>query len=150
MFSMKKIAYSQFFFILLVFFLSNCRSNSEKSAEKRGSPKKDAASYIKQENIPNPYEPVDISPMDMSYFPVDYPKLKMTHSINTPPVIRLIYSRPHLQGRRLFIDLLKYGEPWRLGANEATEIEFYKNVIIQNKKISRGRYVLYCIPEAHR
>ena len=35
---------------------------------------------------------------------------------------------------------------WRLGANEATEIEFYKPVRIGNTKIKKGRYTLYCIP----
>ena len=71
----------------------------------------------------------------------------MTNSISTPPVMRIIYSRPHLQGRKLFHNLLKYGEPWRLGANEATEIQFYQDVTIQNKKIKAGRYILYCIPQ---
>ncbi|MBS1919931.1 MAG: DUF2911 domain-containing protein [Bacteroidetes bacterium] len=102
---------------------------------------------LPQEPLYNRYATVDISPMDMSYFPVNYPQLKMLDSVNTPPVIRLIYSRPHLQGRILFHNLLKYGEPWRLGANEATEIQFFRDVKIQNKKIPTGRYILYCIPE---
>ena len=46
----------------------------------------------------------------------------------------------------MFGQILKYGEPWRLGANEATEIQFYKDVTIQGKKIKAGRYMLYCIP----
>jgi hypothetical protein len=37
---------------------------------------------------------------------------------------------------------------WRLGANEATEIEFYQNVKIDAKKVSKGRYTLYAIPNA--
>jgi Protein of unknown function (DUF2911) len=36
--------------------------------------------------------------------------------------------------------------PWRLGANEASEIEFFKNVTIQDKKVNAGRYIIYCIP----
>jgi len=90
----------------------------------------------------------DISPMDMCYLPVDYTKLKMTNAISTPPFARVIYSRPHLQGRKLFEGIIKYGEPWRLGANESTEIDLYKDAIIQGKKMKAGRYVLYCIPEA--
>ena len=93
----------------------------------------------------NPYVPVDISPMDMSYLPIDYPKLPER---SRPPVARVIYSRPHKQGRTIFGSLLKYGEPWRLGANEATEIELFEPVTIQSKTIPRGRYILYCIPEA--
>jgi hypothetical protein len=84
--------------------------------------------------------------MDMIYFPVDYPKIKMANGAIPPPVTRVIYSRPHLAKRHLFHDLLKYDEPWRLGANEATEIDFYKSVTIQGKKVTPGRYILYCIP----
>jgi hypothetical protein len=98
----------------------------------------------------NAYSNVDMSPMDMSYFPVDYPKLKMASSAIDPPVVRVIYSRPHLAKRHLFRDLLKYDEPWRLGANEATEIDFYKPVTIQGKKIAPGRYILYAIPHADK
>jgi hypothetical protein len=94
----------------------------------------------------NMYINVDLSPMDMSYFPVDYPKLKMANSTAPPPVARVIYSRPHLGNRHLFQTLLKHDEPWRLGANEATEIDFYRSVTIQGKKIPAGRYIIYSIP----
>lgn len=95
----------------------------------------------------NPYAAVDLSPMDISYFPVDYPIQKMAKKITGPPVVRVIYSRPHKQGRKIFGNLLKYGEPWRLGANEATEIEFFQSVTIQNNRVERGRYTIYCIPK---
>lgn len=94
----------------------------------------------------NPYEPVDVSPMDMSYFPAHYPLRKLSGRIAAPPVMRLIYSRPHLQGRKLFSGILKYDEPWRLGANEATELDIYSPVYINNNKMAPGRYSLYAIP----
>ncbi len=108
--------------------------------------KEDTAAKIKPEKIVNSLAPVDISPMDMSYFPADYPKLKMDKPNMAPPMAKVVYSRPHLQGRKLFNDVLKFDEPWRLGANEATEIDFYKDATIQGKKIKAGRYVLYSIP----
>jgi len=89
---------------------------------------------------------IDKSPMDMAYYPVDYPKEKMVKTTNEQLIARLIYSRPKKDKRIIFGDVIKYGSPWRLGANEATEIEFFKNVTIQNQKIAQGRYVLYCIP----
>lgn len=89
---------------------------------------------------------LDKSPMDMSYFPKNYPILKMQHKAVDPLTVRLIYSRPQKNGRVIFGSLVEYGKSWRLGANEATEIEFFKDVIIQDKKIPRGRYVLYCVP----
>ena len=90
---------------------------------------------------------MDKSPMDMSYYPVDYPKLKMSGSVTEPLVARVIYSRPQKDNRVIFGNLVKYGSIWRLGANEATEIEFFKDVTIQNQKVQKGRYVLYCIPQ---
>jgi hypothetical protein len=89
--------------------------------------------------------PVDKSPMDMSYYPNNYPVLKIQDKVTEPLVSRVIYSRPQKAGRTIFGGLVKYGEVWRFGANEATEIEFYKNVKIGGKKVKSGRYTLYAI-----
>lgn len=90
--------------------------------------------------------PLDKSPMDMSYYPDRYPVLKFQNKVTEPLVMRIIYSRPQLNGRKAFGELQKFGEVWRLGANEVTEIQFFEDVRINNKKIKRGRYSLYCIP----
>ncbi|MEO8766623.1 MAG: DUF2911 domain-containing protein [Ginsengibacter sp.] len=94
--------------------------------------------------------PSDKSPMDMSYYPVNYPILKIQDKATEPVIMRLIYSRPQLNGRKIFGDLQEYGKIWRLGANEATEIEFFKDVKISDKKIKKGRYTLYAIPYADK
>lgn len=133
----------------LLFF--SCENKKEKSnIDVTNVAKEDSSVVVKREKSINSYAPVDVSPMDISYFPADYPKLKMSNSTTALPQARVIYSRPHLQSRKLFPDVLKYGEPWRLGANEATELDFYKEVIIQGKKIKAGRYILYCIPEQEK
>jgi hypothetical protein len=61
------------------------------------------------------------------------------------------YCRPYKKGRLIFgeeIDgaLLPYGEYWRTGANEATEIEFNREISINGKQLSAGRYRFYTIP----
>ena len=89
---------------------------------------------------------LDKSPMDMTYFPADYPILRMSGNMEKPLVSRVIYSRPRKDGRVIFGEVVKYGSVWRLGANEATELEFFRDVYIQNKRVGKGRYVLYCIP----
>ncbi len=134
------------FLIGLVCFFVSC--SGKKSSEQSETPVKDtnAIKQVSPERSPNPYATVDLSPMDMSYFPVDYPKRKMANATEEPPLARVIYSRPHLGGRRLFHDLQKYGEPWRLGANESTELQLYKPATILGKKVPAGRYILYCIP----
>jgi Protein of unknown function (DUF2911) len=69
---------------------------------------------------------LDKSPMDMSYYPAGYPLLKIQDKATEPLVARVLYSRPQKNGRSVFGELLEYGKIWRLGANEATELEFFK------------------------
>jgi hypothetical protein len=83
--------------------------------------------------------------MDMSYYPNNYPLLKIQDKATEPALARVVYSRPKKEGRAIFGGLVEYGKLWRLGANEATEIEFYKQVHIGSKKIAKGRYTLYAI-----
>ena len=89
---------------------------------------------------------LDKSPMDMSYFPTDYPILKTQNKTTTAPVARVVYSRPQKDNRSIFGQLIEYNKVWRLGANEATEIEFFRDVNIAGKKVLKGRYTLYAIP----
>lgn len=93
---------------------------------------------------------LDKSPMDMSYWPNNYPLLKMSGKAKVMPVARIIYGRPLKNGRNIFGGILKYNELWRLGANEATEIEFFSNVKIAGKPVTKGRYTMYCIPAENK
>jgi len=131
--------------LILLLFFTGCGNKRSRPVETNNT-SRDSSRIITPGKNENPYKIVDISPMDMSYCPDDYPIQKMGRAINSLPMARVIYSRPHLQGRKLFQNLLKYGDPWRLGANESTELDLYTDAVIQDKKIKAGRYVLYCIP----
>lgn len=133
----------------ILLFITGC-SNKENKPVESNNVSGDSSRVIINGIKENPYRISDISPMDMSYFPDDYPIQKMAKKASVLPKARVIYSRPHLQGRKLFQNLLKYGEPWRLGANESTELDLYVDGSVQDKKIKAGRYVLYCIPEADK
>ena len=89
--------------------------------------------------------PLDKSPMDMSYYPANHPVLRIQDKAEESLVARVIYSRPQKNGRTIFGELVEYGKVWRLGANEATEIEFFRHVRIGNKKTPKGRYTLYAL-----
>ena len=91
------------------------------------------------------YPPLDKSPMDVSYYPANYPILKIQDRATEPLLARVVYSRPQKSGRVVFGELVEYGKVWRLGANEATEIEFFKDVKIGGKKIKKGRYTIYAL-----
>ena len=101
---------------------------------------------VKAQTLPG----LDKSPMDMSYCPANYPGLRAQGKPTDPLTARIIYSRPQKNGRAIFGSLVPYGKVWRLGANEATEIEFFKSVIIGGKKIEAGRYTMCCIPDSNK
>ena len=89
---------------------------------------------------------LDKSPMDVSYYPNNFPILKIQNKANEPLLARVLYSRPQKNGRSVFGDLIEYGKVWRFGANECTEIELYKDAKIDNTRLKKGRYSLYAIP----
>ncbi len=93
---------------------------------------------------------LDKSPMDMCYFPADYPVLKIQDKAPGPLIARAIYSRPQKNGRKLFGELVEYGKVWRLGANEATELEFFQDVKIDSKKVKKGRYTIYALVDTDK
>lgn len=99
-----------------------------------------------QAQNPAAVPPLDSSPMDMAYYPVMYPYVVRVKGEPGALVARVVYSRPQKKDRKIFGELVEYNKVWRLGANEATEIEFFQPVTIANKTIPKGRYTLYAIP----
>ncbi len=64
--------------------------------------------------------------------------------------IEISYSRPGVRGRKVFGDVVPYGNVWRTGANNATTISFSDEVSIGGKKIAPGKYGLLSIPGAKK
>ncbi|WP_229251156.1 DUF2911 domain-containing protein [Emticicia sp. BO119] len=58
------------------------------------------------------------------------------------------YGQPSIKGREVWGKLVPYGEVWRAGANEATTIEFSKDVSIEGKTLLAGKYGFFAIPNA--
>ena len=135
-----------FLFANLLILLASCNQGDEKPVSIETTVKKDSALPATKPQVSH-YTIPDLSPMDMIYYPADYPLKKMSGNIISAPLARIIYSRPQTQQRKIFGELVKYNQPWRLGANESTEIEFFSPATIHNKTIKPGRYILYCIPQ---
>ena len=88
----------------------------------------------------------DASPMDLAQYPNrsrlrNY--LEEKDLAANEPQVRVVYSRPQMKGRKIFGDLVKYGDTWRLGANETTEVTFFQDVMIGDTKVKAGRYGLF-------
>ncbi|QYA25474.1 DUF2911 domain-containing protein [Gramella sp. MT6] len=82
------------------------------------------------------FSKMDASPMDLAMYKDE----------NDQAVARVIYSRPQKRNREIFGKLIPYGEVWRTGANEATEITFYQDMKIADAEVKAGTYTLYTIP----
>lgn len=82
------------------------------------------------------FSKLDKSPMDVVFI----------RGENNAPMIRVIYSRPQKDGRDIFGGLVPYGKVWRTGANEATEITLYEDMLVDGEPIEAGTYTLYTIP----
>ena len=61
--------------------------------------------------------------------------------------VELSYSRPAMKGRKIFGDLVPFGNVWRTGANSATTLTFGDEVTIGGTKIPAGKYGLLTIPD---
>ena len=62
--------------------------------------------------------------------------------------IKVCYSRPSARGRVIMGKLVPFGEPWRLGANEATTLHVPVAVRFGDLTLKPGVYSLYAIPGA--
>lgn len=60
--------------------------------------------------------------------------------------VELTYSRPNVRGRKVFGELVPYGQLWRTGANAATRLKFADDVTVGGVPVKAGEYALYTIP----
>lgn len=60
--------------------------------------------------------------------------------------LKVVYGQPYRRGRDIFGELVPFGEVWRTGANEATEITITNTVLMNNEPIEAGTYSLFTIP----
>lgn len=86
---------------------------------------------LAQDNVPRPSPPASV-----------------TGQINGKSVT-VNYGQPSVKGREVWGKLVPYGQVWRAGANEATTIEFSKDVTIEGKTLPAGKYGLFTVPNAN-
>jgi Protein of unknown function (DUF2911) len=79
--------------------------------------------------------------------PAPSPVAKISQEVGLGKV-EIEYSRPSAKGRKIFGDLVRFGEMWRTGANASTKITFSDDVMVNNGtvKLPKGTYALYTVP----
>jgi hypothetical protein len=64
--------------------------------------------------------------------------------------VTIDYSSPRMKGRKIFGDLVPYGEVWRTGANEATSFVTTANLTVGNTRVAAGSYTIFTVPDQNR
>jgi len=83
------------------------------------------------------FDQLDQAPVDIAYLRTNQ---------KSEPMIKVVYSRPSKSDGEVFGNVVPYGEVWRTGANEATEVTFYRDMLFGEKRVKAGRYVMHTIP----
>jgi hypothetical protein len=73
------------------------------------------------------------------------PAAKLTQTVGTTE-LSVAYSRPGVRDRVIWGGLVPFGEPWRTGANEATQFTCSDDVTVEGHKLAAGTYALVTIP----
>lgn len=60
--------------------------------------------------------------------------------------LKIVYGQPQKLGREVFGKLVPYGQVWRTGANEATEITITKDIQLNRQILKAGTYSIFTIP----
>lgn len=69
--------------------------------------------------------------------------------------VKVTYGRPYMRDRKIFgmnagdtQYLVPFGEIWRTGANEATEITLTEDLLVDGNRLDAGTYAIFTQPDA--
>jgi len=74
------------------------------------------------------------------------PAASATCNLGGGKSIKTDYSSPRMKGRKIYGDLVPFGEVWRTGANEATTFVPSADVSVGGKTVPAGNYTIFTVP----
>ena len=78
------------------------------------------------------------------------PAASATCDLGAGKTIKTDYSSPRMKGRKIYGDLVPFGEVWRTGANEATTFVTSADVVVGGKAVPAGSYTIFTVPGADK
>jgi hypothetical protein len=78
------------------------------------------------------------------------PPASATCDLGGSKTIKTDYSSPRMRGRKIYGDLVPFGEVWRAGANEATTFVISADVVVGGKTVPAGSYTIFTVPAADK
>jgi Protein of unknown function (DUF2911) len=64
--------------------------------------------------------------------------------------IKTDYSSPRMKGRKIYGELVPFGDVWRTGANEATTFVTSADIVVGGKTVPAGSYTIFTVPNADK
>jgi Protein of unknown function (DUF2911) len=78
------------------------------------------------------------------------PPATATCTLPDGKTVTVEYSSPRAKGRKVFGDLVPYGQVWRAGANEATTFVAAEDLKVGGKDVPAGNYTIFAIPDQNK
>jgi len=78
------------------------------------------------------------------------PPAKAACKLADGKTITVAYSSPRMRGRKIFGDLVPYGEVWRAGADDATSFVTSADLVVGGKNVPAGSYTLFVLPTQNK
>jgi hypothetical protein len=76
------------------------------------------------------------------------PPASATCDLGGGKTIKTDYSSPRMKGRKIYGDLVPFGQVWRTGANDATTFVASADVVVGGTTVPAGSYTLFTVPDA--
>lgn len=76
--------------------------------------------------------------------PLESPKATVSQVVGFEPIV-LTYHSPGVKGRKIWGELVPYGQNWRAGANDKTTVQFFEKVRIGETELDAGIFGLYVL-----
>lgn len=102
-----------------------------------GAAAQEAAEYDTSQVVPPPRTG------NASLSPLDIARVKLDDGT----YVKVVYASPRKKDREIFGELVPYGEVWRAGANEATELTTTGPLLIDGNLLPAGTYSVFAVPE---
>jgi Protein of unknown function (DUF2911) len=78
------------------------------------------------------------------------PPASTTCDLGGGKTIKTDYSSPRMKGRKIYSDLVPFGEVWRTGANDSTTFVPSADVVVGGKTVPAGSYTIFTVPTADK
>lgn len=143
------------FGLVMAAFFAQAQNTPSSADSTRTSPTGQTTVPIRVDSLPSPlaFQPDSARPQSIPDTVKPEPRpspVALASYKDEGTYLKIVYGQPYKKGRVIFGNIAKWGQVWRTGANEATEITFTRDLKLDGKVCRAGTYTLFTIPNPDR